>query len=275
MAGIKHHTLTARSNNAEKDVSATAWNEEHDAGTIADVLTDHDKAAHDALGIAPASHGNEAHSSTFLVSVTEADLDLSDNTTADTSSTEHGFCPKLNNNSSYFLNGQGNWAVPPDESGGGSGAAGKDGVGFVPNMLTLWDKSNGEVPEGFEEVSELANFTVIKYVGGEEMTNITHSIYFDVEANVTATVIDSNSTTQLTVAGATTVTSPFVNPHDNRFDINLAKSTAGDVTYAIAAADPNTGNNLVNIPTVTVPGESNIGVTIILPIASYITITQT
>jgi hypothetical protein len=68
-------------NNDSKDVSADAWNEAHAKGNTADVLTDHDKTLHDALGIdaatlggsskaevqdhAPKSHGNEAHSVTF------------------------------------------------------------------------------------------------------------------------------------------------------------------------------------------------------------------
>lgn len=51
MVGIKHHTQTAKPDDPTKDVSADEWNEEHDKGTIADVLTDHNKAVHDALNI--------------------------------------------------------------------------------------------------------------------------------------------------------------------------------------------------------------------------------
>ena len=51
MVGIKHHTQTAQPDDPAYDVSKDEWNEEHDAGAIADVLTDHNKAAHDALGI--------------------------------------------------------------------------------------------------------------------------------------------------------------------------------------------------------------------------------
>ncbi len=81
MTGVKHATQIVGVNNDSKDVSADAWNEAHAKGNTADVLSDHDKTLHDALGIdaatlggsskaevqdhAPKSHGNEAHSVTF------------------------------------------------------------------------------------------------------------------------------------------------------------------------------------------------------------------
>ena len=40
MTGIKHATLSVKPNNAEKEVSADVWNEEHSAGAAADVLSD-------------------------------------------------------------------------------------------------------------------------------------------------------------------------------------------------------------------------------------------
>ena len=44
--------------------------------------------------------------------VKETDLSLADNTTANTSTSAHGLAPKLPNDSSKYLNGAGNWAVP-------------------------------------------------------------------------------------------------------------------------------------------------------------------
>ena len=52
-------------------------------------------------------------------SITENALSLSDVTTDDVSTSKHGFCPKLPNDNSKFLNGVGAWAVP---SGGGGSA---------------------------------------------------------------------------------------------------------------------------------------------------------
>ena len=82
MTGIKHSTQGVKTNDPASEISSEAWNKEHDPGETADVLTDHDKALHDALGVnaaelnahteaqvrdhAPKSHGNEAHDSTFI-----------------------------------------------------------------------------------------------------------------------------------------------------------------------------------------------------------------
>jgi hypothetical protein len=46
--------------------------------------------------------------------IAEAKLTLSDNTTADASSSKHGFCPKLSGSSSQYLNGEGSFAALPD-----------------------------------------------------------------------------------------------------------------------------------------------------------------
>jgi microcystin-dependent protein len=51
MVGIKHHTQGIGVNDPAKQVSVNAWQETHDAGAIADVLTDHNLAAHTFLGL--------------------------------------------------------------------------------------------------------------------------------------------------------------------------------------------------------------------------------
>ena len=47
-----------------------------------------------------------------VTSIVETDLSLSDNTTANSSTSKHGLLPKLDNNTSHFLNGQGGWTTP-------------------------------------------------------------------------------------------------------------------------------------------------------------------
>lgn len=54
-----------------------------------------------------------------FASVLGTDLVLTDVTTNNTSTTKHGFAPKLSGDTAQFLNGAGAWAIPPG-SGGGS-----------------------------------------------------------------------------------------------------------------------------------------------------------
>lgn len=49
-------------------------------------------------------------------SITEPMLSLSDNTTQNSSSTKHGFLPKLSNDTAEFLRGDGTWAAPAEGS---------------------------------------------------------------------------------------------------------------------------------------------------------------
>lgn len=54
-------------------------------------------------------HGGGAPSWSTIV---EADITLSDVGTLNASTTKHGFCPRLTNVSTEYLNGQGNWGTP-------------------------------------------------------------------------------------------------------------------------------------------------------------------
>ena len=58
MTGIKHHVQSSTPNDPASEVSSNAWNEAHDKGATADVLTDHDKTLHDALGLNAATLEN-------------------------------------------------------------------------------------------------------------------------------------------------------------------------------------------------------------------------
>lgn len=66
-----------------------------------------------------------------LESITEAKLSLADNTTADSSTSKHGFLKKLDNNSAHFMNGAGAWATP---SGTGSTVTGNALYATPPGM---------------------------------------------------------------------------------------------------------------------------------------------
>lgn len=61
-------------------------------------------------------------SDAVLPKPTEADLSIADNTTANVSTTAHGFAPKLPNDATKYLDGTGAWTVP--SGGGGGGTAG-------------------------------------------------------------------------------------------------------------------------------------------------------
>lgn len=50
------------------------------------------------------------------LTIREADLSLSDNTTADVSTAKHGFAPKAPNDTTKYLRGDGTWAVPASSS---------------------------------------------------------------------------------------------------------------------------------------------------------------
>lgn len=63
-------------------------------------------------------HGNASGNPSFG-SVVEGDLGLTDVTTANTSTSKHGFAPKLDGNSAHFLDGTGAFSTP--SGGGGSG----------------------------------------------------------------------------------------------------------------------------------------------------------
>ena len=45
--------------------------------------------------------------------IIESEMTFSNNTVNDVSTSKHGFCPRLDNNTTHFLNGQGNWTEAP------------------------------------------------------------------------------------------------------------------------------------------------------------------
>jgi hypothetical protein len=62
------------------------------------------------------------HSGT-TITVSDATINTSDITTNNASTSKHGFLKKLNNDSTYYMDGSGAWSVPAGGGGGGSGLA--------------------------------------------------------------------------------------------------------------------------------------------------------
>ena len=84
-----------------------------DSGAWGTILNDFLEVAHNADGtLADAS-------------ATETTLSLSDVTTANATSSLHGFLPKLDNNTAHFLRGDGTWQAPP----------GADKLGLTPTAV--------------------------------------------------------------------------------------------------------------------------------------------
>lgn len=87
--------------------------------------------------------------------VTEAKLLLADNTTANASTSMHGYLKKLSNNATEFMDGQGNWSVP------GGGAAGKPAGG----RLTL--SSSLAVPDTDLTISTNQSIYYLPFTSGD------------------------------------------------------------------------------------------------------------
>ena len=112
---------------------------QHPGTDITSQVSDSDKLdGQDASAFASATHNHDAtyapiskgvtngdnhdHSGGDGAAITESALSLSDATMANASATKHGFCPKLPDDDTKFLDGKGNWSVP---AGGETGEKGK------------------------------------------------------------------------------------------------------------------------------------------------------
>ena len=77
---------------------------------------------------------------------------------------------------------------------GGSGATLQKSasVSLPDNMLMLWDLKNGEIPEGYQKVSDLSqtNFIVIKFNGGEKTTDCIIRVFCSLPTNTGVEVGD-------------------------------------------------------------------------------------
>lgn len=86
--------------------------------------------------------GTNSGTNTGDQTISDATISLTDITTNDTTITKHGFAPKLPNDAAKFLDGLGNWTVPPDTGGSG------DVVGpasSVNNRVVFFDGTTGKL----------------------------------------------------------------------------------------------------------------------------------
>lgn len=93
--------------------------------------------------------------------IVEAALTLADNTTNNASTTKHGFCPKLSNVVTQFLNGQGGWTAPAGGSASNSFATIICPAGTDPEADSSTDILN------------LANGTAISITGDSSTDTVT------------------------------------------------------------------------------------------------------
>lgn len=98
-------------------------------------------------------HGNTGADPSFSA-VVEADITLADNTTNNVTTARHGLTPKLPNDGTVYLDGQGNYTVPP---GGAANPAGADknvqynnagAFGGISNNATASNKFLRQVSSG-------------------------------------------------------------------------------------------------------------------------------
>ena len=164
MAGIKHHTQALNPGKIPK----MSYNEEHDVDDFSislSKLLDHNKAVHDALGIAAAT----ATSATTATNATNATNAVN----ADKLDNWHlqGIIDFVYAQMGYVyesLNEMWN-AIESARSKTIRGSS----SGFVQNGMILWDTTLTPIPEGFIEVdsSTFAPLTVVKFIGGENTTD--------------------------------------------------------------------------------------------------------
>lgn len=128
-----------------------------------------------------------AQSKLDTLSITEALLTLADNTTANTSATKHGFCPKIPNNTTTFLRGDATFAAP---TGGGNL--------ILVSTQTIAGAAVTTVEFNSLDINTDGAYLLVAYLEGAATSNI--ALYFNddvTDANYVRTRIycDSSSVT--------------------------------------------------------------------------------
>ncbi len=101
--------------------------------------------------------------------VSEGDLSFTDITTANSSTTKHGLLRKLDNDVSHYLDGQGNWSVPPGTGTGTVSTTGSPASGNLAMFSGASSITNGDLSGDVVTVGTLvANTPVVNhsFLGG-------------------------------------------------------------------------------------------------------------
>lgn len=127
-------------------------------------------------------HGTTPPTETAVV---EADLGLTDVTTANASTSQHGLLKKLDNNSAHFMDGTGNWSTP---AGGGGIALRNMAGGYVATGLFSQSTARYVSPFGATLSSTEANVSTA--VTACTLTNLYITSYaLGVNTNMSVTVM--------------------------------------------------------------------------------------
>jgi len=133
----------------------------------------------------------------------ESGLWLTDNTAANSSTTKHGFLPKLSGSASDFLNGSGGWSVPTG-SGGTFTIKYKSGDQSISNSTTLTDDDDLKFAIGANETWLFMLSPMIKRAGGAAGVKYTFTVpasaagfWFDVNEDYTQAAFGASQQTGL------------------------------------------------------------------------------
>jgi len=207
--------------------------------------TSHNHAISDVTNLQTSLDGksdtSHNHDSTYLTNATESDLSLSDNTTANTSTTKHGLCPKLGGGTTNYLRADGTWAEPS----GGSGSS------------THWlnvtiDGGGGVIETGIKTDLVLPSCTIEEAMLLADQTgSIVIDLWENTYANFPPTGGDkATKTFEVTTGKELTITSGVIGTGSNglKFTIEANTSdalsvTASGDTVTIKLADSTDSNN--------------------------------
>lgn len=159
-----------------------------------------------------------------ITGLTEAALTLADNTTANASTSAHGFLKKLDNSSVHFMNGQGNWVTPA-----GAGDA------MVANPLSQFAATTSAQLRGV--LSDETGTGPAVFATAPNITNPTGLVRGDVGLGNVDNTSDATKN-----SAAVTVTNHTISGALNTIS-NLAASAIASGTIAAARLGSGTANS--------------------------------
>ncbi len=134
-------------------------------------------------------------------SITEAMQVLADNTTNNASISAHGYLKKLNNDATYYMDGSGNWSIPP---GTGGVSDGDKGDLTVSSSGTVWTIDAGVVT--LAKMANMATASLIyRKTGGSGAPEVNTLATLKTDLGLTGT----NSGDQTSIVGITGTKAQF------------------------------------------------------------------